>query len=82
VGAHVAALLQRQFLKLRGCPAALAGSQTVSLSKGRAIMQQQQQQQQRTTTTKQDVYPGRGALQALADKNVRFFSRQFRQQYI
>jgi hypothetical protein len=31
----------------RGCPAAVSGSQTASLSKGRANMQQQQQQQQR-----------------------------------
>jgi hypothetical protein len=30
----------------RGCPTAVAGSQTASLSKGRASMQQQQQQQQ------------------------------------
>jgi hypothetical protein len=43
----------------RGYPAALADSQTASLSKGRANMQQQQQSK---------MYTG-GALQALAGKN-------------
>jgi hypothetical protein len=47
----------------RGCPAAVSGSQTASLSKERANMQQQQQQQQSKMYT-------RGALQALAGKNV------------
>jgi hypothetical protein len=61
MGDHVVALLQPVFLKLllccsavagyqtacaRGCPAAVAGSQTALLSKGRANMQQQQHQQQ------------------------------------
>jgi hypothetical protein len=45
---------------LAGCPAAVAGSQTASLSKGQAKMQQQQQQSKMYT---------RGALQALAGKN-------------
>jgi hypothetical protein len=84
MGAHVAALLQRQFLKLhtsalqslavaryqtacaRGCPAAVAGSQTASLSKGLANMQQPQQQHQQQQQSKMGI---QYTLKALAGKN-------------
>jgi hypothetical protein len=47
-GSQAAAVAGKKHLTAytRGCPAAVASSQTASLSKGRANMQQQQQQQQ------------------------------------
>jgi hypothetical protein len=64
-GCCPAAVTGYQTACAHGCPAAAAvsGSQTTSLSKGRAKMQQQQQQQQQ-----QSKMYTRGALQAFVGK--------------
>jgi hypothetical protein len=64
-GCCLAAVARYQTACARGCPAAVSGYQTASLSKGRANMQQQQQQSKMYT---------RGALQALAGKNYLEFN--------